>query len=125
MVGGADLAIEGICGGAGGCLGRAIAFPFESLKTLVTTDPNAGVAEILALLKKPSQIYQGVQYSLLEASVNKCVQLVVVTKLRQAYLALTGRTAVQDGLGASILLGYISDAVLLPFTIAMENIVTK
>lgn len=115
-----DMIVEGITGGLGGCLGRLLAFPFETLKLKKSLDPNAS---ILAILTDVKGLYTGVFWSALEALIHKAVQMFAVAKLRLLYAEKFGRRP--DSLAISIAIGYIADVACLWSTIPLENIVAR
>ena len=75
-----DTLIEGICGGAGGCVGRICGFPFDALRTLSATNPDFALKDV-----NPLELYRGVSYSAFEAFVGKGVNIAAFAKLKEFF----------------------------------------
>lgn len=118
----AELCIEGVCGGTGGGIGRLIAFPFESLKTQISLDPNISLTHLVT--KNPTALYKGVSYSVVDAFIAKAQAFICMEGFRRIYSKLTDGGEIKS-LPGQMLIGYWADVLCLPVIIPLETMVTR
>lgn len=122
-----ELLAEGLTGGAGGSVGRAVAFPFDTLKVkLATGDSGKGgvAATVRRTLREDGLLgfYRGVAFSVAEAMYQKFLYVLVYTSLKDFYKSLARR---EPTVLASLLCGYLSDLCCVPFSMPIEAMVVQ
>eukprot|EP00930_Biecheleria_cincta_P050025 TRINITY_DN35214_c0_g1_i1.p1 TRINITY_DN35214_c0_g1~~TRINITY_DN35214_c0_g1_i1.p1 ORF type:complete len:281 (-),score=34.43 TRINITY_DN35214_c0_g1_i1:332-1174(-) len=121
-----DLLVEGVAGGLGGCIGRACAFPFDTLKVKLATRSSERSARIvirdLLVEEGVFGLYRGVVFSASEAFLQKLLYAIVFAAFKKAYLRILGRS---PNAVATVACGYLSDLFSVPFCVPIEAMVVQ
>lgn len=120
-----ELVVEGISGGLGGLLGRAAAFPFDTLKVRLATNSDGS---LLALLKRIIAeegvygLYRGLlPFSALEATEQKALYVLNYAAIKSLLRRLCG----EPGILATVFCGYLSDLLCVPISVPVEALVVQ
>lgn len=120
-----ELVVEGISGGLGGLLGRAAAFPFDTLKVRLATNSDGS---LFALLKRiiaeegVFALYRGLlPFSALEATEQKALYVLNYAAIKSLLRRLCG----EPGILATVFCGYLSDLLCVPISVPVEALVVQ
>jgi len=120
-----ELAVEGIAGGLGGLLGRAAAFPFDTLKVRLATQSDGSLLAVFKQIISEEGVfglYRGLlPFSALEATEQKALYVLNYAAIK----SLLRRSFGELGIVATIFCGYLSDLLCVPISVPVEALVVQ
>lgn len=121
-----ELVAEGITGGLGGLLGRAAAFPFDTLKVKLATKSDGSLLAVLKQIISQEGVlglYRGLlPFSALEATEQKAMYVLNYAAIKSFLRRLFGQ---ELGMFATVLCGYLSDLLCVPISMPIEALVVQ
>lgn len=117
-----DVVAQATSGAIGGAIGRATAYPLDSLKIRVACSSTERTVTDIIKEDGVLSLYRGVHLSVLEASWSKAITFYAYSSLKKRYVSLRGQ---EPGFFSGVFLAYVADLLTVPACAPIEVVVSN